>query len=43
MRLPFIIFGVQILFGIAVVALLIYFIVKRIKDKEKENFEKRDS
>ncbi len=37
------IFALYIIGGLAVLAGLIYVIVKRFNDKEKENFENRDN
>ena len=45
MNIPtfFKVFGIHILFSVIFVVLLIYFIIKRVKDKKKENFENRDN
>ena len=40
---PFIILFIYLMAGLIVLFLLIYFIMKRIEDKEKEDFEKRDN
>lgn len=35
--------GIQVLIWAIVLIALIYFVVKRIEDKHKEDFEKRDN
>lgn len=39
----FFVIGFYALGFIAVLSIIIFLIVKRVKDKEKENFEKRDN
>ncbi len=41
--IPYIIGIVYFVFIVAALVLLVYFIVKRVNDKKKETFEKRDS
>jgi uncharacterized membrane protein YhaH (DUF805 family) len=39
----FVLIGLPILFYGLIIVALIYLIVKRLKDKDKEDFEKRDN
>lgn len=41
--IPFLILFIYLFAGLIALFLLIYFIMKRIEDKEKEDFEKRDN
>jgi hypothetical protein len=40
---PFIISGMYIIVGLFLAIALVFFIVKRLEDKKKEDFEKRDN
>lgn len=39
----FILLGIYALIAFVVIVALIYVLIKRLQDKEKENFEKRDN
>lgn len=41
--IPFFILFLYFMAGLIVLFLLVYFIIKRIEDKEREDFEKRDN
>jgi hypothetical protein len=41
--IPFVMLGLYLLGGAAVVLILIYLVFKRINDSEKETFDKRDN
>ncbi len=39
----FILLGIYALIAFVVIVALIYILIKRLQDKDKENFEKRDN
>ena len=41
--IPFFILFLYFMAGLIVLFLLVYFIIKRIEEKEREDFEKRDN
>lgn len=41
--IPFIIIAIEVIIAIILLGLIVYFAIKRVEAKKKENFEKRDN